>query len=273
VAALDADADELAVQRRSMNAEAEQDRPAEVPTGGLDADAELNPIDDTEEAIDSFSRLEISGGTSLLRAPVTYVVVAAVVLSGFLSYRLFGPGHLTGGALGSTDIGVGEIFARLLGRHLDTPTGPPGPSARRTSEWERSSPACSAATSTSRPAQRFLPTPTASFSGSSPCSSSAMSTSWSDRCCWPPRSLPASPPMPAPAVCAHVDGCADSSPCCGSPPRCSSPQSPTAASAWFSSGSPHPCWSSPCAGACAPGRSRPVPEADSCCSSSSPASR
>src|SRR5699024_7957267 len=118
-----ADADELAVQRRSMNAAAEQDRPAEVPTGGLDADAELNPIGDTEEAIDSFSRLEISGGTSLLRAPVTYVVVAAVVLSGFVSYRLFGPGHLTGGALGSTDIGVGEIFSRLLGRHLDISTG------------------------------------------------------------------------------------------------------------------------------------------------------
>ena len=123
VAALYADADELAVQRRSMSAEAGQDGPAEVPTGGPDADAELNPIGDTEEAIDSFSRLEISGGTSLLRAPVTYVVVAAVVLSGFVSYRLFGPGHLTGGALGSTDIGVGEIFSRLLGRHLDISTG------------------------------------------------------------------------------------------------------------------------------------------------------
>src|SRR5699024_10601468 len=39
VAALFADADELAVQRRSMSGEAGQDGPAEVPTGGPDADA------------------------------------------------------------------------------------------------------------------------------------------------------------------------------------------------------------------------------------------
>src|SRR5699024_6556640 len=123
VAALYADADELAAQRRSMSAEAGQDGPAEAPTGGPDADAERNPIGDTEEAIDSSSRLEISGGTSLLRAPVTYVVVAAVVLTGFVSYPLFGPGHLTGGALRSTVIGVGEIFSRLLGRHLAISTG------------------------------------------------------------------------------------------------------------------------------------------------------
>ncbi|WP_166825769.1 glycosyltransferase family protein [Brevibacterium limosum] len=123
VAALYADDDELAVQRRTMSSESEDPRPAEVPTGGPDADAELNPVGDTEEAIDSFSRLEISGGSSLLRAPLTYVILAAVVMSGFISYRLFGPGHLDGGALGSTDLGLGEIFDRLLGRHLDVSTG------------------------------------------------------------------------------------------------------------------------------------------------------
>src|SRR5699024_162875 len=84
---------------------------------------------DTEEAIDSFSRLEISGGTSLLRAPVTYVVVAAVVLSGFVSYRLFGPGPLTGRALGSTDVGVGEGVSRLRGRRLARSAGAAAPAA------------------------------------------------------------------------------------------------------------------------------------------------
>jgi hypothetical protein len=123
VAALYADDDELAVQRRSMSEDAEDSRPVEVPTGAVDADAELNPVGDTEEAIDSFSRLEVSGGSSLLRAPLTYVIIAALLLSGFVSYRLFGPGHLTGGALGSTDVGLGEIFSRLLGRHLDVSTG------------------------------------------------------------------------------------------------------------------------------------------------------
>ncbi|MGC3021395.1 MULTISPECIES: glycosyltransferase family 2 protein [unclassified Brevibacterium] len=127
VAALYADADELAVQRRSMGDVDDDSHPAEVPTGGPDADAELNPIGDTEEAIDSFSRLEISGGSSLLRAPLTYVVLAAVVMSGFISYRLFGPGHLDGGALGTTDVGLGEIFSRLLGRHLDVSTGAAAP--------------------------------------------------------------------------------------------------------------------------------------------------
>ncbi|WP_210605136.1 glycosyl transferase [Brevibacterium oceani] len=123
VAALFADDDELAVQRRSMSGEAEDPHPSEVPTGGVDPDAELNPIGDTEEAIDSFSRLEVSGGSSLLRIPLTYVVLAALVISGFISYRLFGPGHLVGGALGSTDVGISEIFSRLLGRHLDVSTG------------------------------------------------------------------------------------------------------------------------------------------------------
>ena len=123
VAALFADDEELAVQRRTMTGESDDARPAEVPTGGPDADAELNPVGDTEEAIDSFSRLEISGGSSLLRAPLTYVILAAVVMSGVIGYRLFGPGHLDGGALGSTDIGLGEIFDRLLGRHLDVSTG------------------------------------------------------------------------------------------------------------------------------------------------------
>ncbi|MGR6089306.1 glycosyl transferase [Brevibacterium sp. CSND-B09] len=123
VAALYADDEELAVQRRTMSGESDDSRPAEVPTGGPDADAELNPVGDTEEAIDSFSRLEISGGSSLLRAPLTYVILAAVVMSGVISFRLFGPGHLNGGALGSTDIGFGEIVDRLLGRHLDVSTG------------------------------------------------------------------------------------------------------------------------------------------------------
>ena len=106
-----------------MSGETDDPRPAEVPTGGPDADAELNPVGDTEEAIDSFSRLEITGGSSLLRAPLTYVILAAVVMSGVISYRLFGPGHLDGGALGSTDIGLGEIVDRLLGLHLDVSTG------------------------------------------------------------------------------------------------------------------------------------------------------
>ncbi|WP_432791380.1 glycosyl transferase [Brevibacterium sp. K11IcPPYGO002] len=123
VAALYADDEELAVQRRTMSTDSDEPRPAEVPTGGPDADAELNPVGDTEEAIDSFSRLEISGGSSLLRAPLTYVILAAVVMSGVISFRLFGPGHLDGGALGSTDIGLGEIVDRLLGRHLDVSTG------------------------------------------------------------------------------------------------------------------------------------------------------
>ncbi|WP_209325305.1 glycosyl transferase [Brevibacterium renqingii] len=128
VAALYADADELAVQRRSMSGDAAEEHPAEVADGGTDAEAELNPVGDTEEAIDSFSRLEVSGGSSLLRAPLTYVVLAAAVMSGFVSFRLFGPGHLVGGALGSTDIGVGEIFSRLLDRHLDISTGAAVPS-------------------------------------------------------------------------------------------------------------------------------------------------
>ncbi|SMX79388.1 glycosyl transferase [Brevibacterium linens] len=123
VAALYADDEELAVQRRTMSRDSDEPRPAEVPTGGPDADAELNPVGDTEEAIDSFSRLEISGGSSLLRAPLTYVILAAVVMSGVISFRLFGPGHLDGGALGSTDIGLGDIVDRLLGRHLDVSTG------------------------------------------------------------------------------------------------------------------------------------------------------
>ena len=123
VAALFADDEELAVQRRTMSGGSDDSSPAEVPTGGPDADAELNPVGDTEEAIDSFSRLEITGGSSLLRAPLTYVILAAVVMSGVISYRLFGPGHLDGGALGSTDIGLGEIVDRLLGRHLDVSTG------------------------------------------------------------------------------------------------------------------------------------------------------
>lgn len=124
VAALYADPDELAVQRRSMNVdESAAGAAAEVPTGGPNDEAELNPVGDTEEAIDSFSRLEVTGGASLVRHPLTYLVILAAALSGFVSFRLFGPGHLTGGGLGSTDVGLGELFARLLGQHLDISTG------------------------------------------------------------------------------------------------------------------------------------------------------
>ena len=127
VAPLYADPDELAVQRRSMNS-AEEARLAQADSatgsgpGDID-ETELNPVGDTEEAIDSFSRLEVTGGSGLFRSPLTYLLLAAAALSGFVSFRLFGPGHLVGGALGSTDVTVGDIVARLLSPHLDVSTG------------------------------------------------------------------------------------------------------------------------------------------------------
>ncbi|MCF2574229.1 glycosyl transferase [Brevibacterium sp. UCMA 11754] len=127
VAALYADPDELAVQRRSMNS-AEEARLAQADSatgsgpGQID-ETELNPVGDTEEAIDSFSRLEVTGGSGLFRSPLTYLLLAAAALSGFVSFRLFGPGHLVGGALGSTDVTMGDLVARLLSPHLDISTG------------------------------------------------------------------------------------------------------------------------------------------------------
>ena len=47
-----------------------------------------------------------------------------MVMSGVIGYRLFGPRQPRPvEPLGSTDIGLGEIFDRLLGRHLDVSTG------------------------------------------------------------------------------------------------------------------------------------------------------
>ena len=127
VAALYADPAELAVARRSMNS-AEESRRTQAESGsagGLEHsdEAELNPLGDTEEAIDSFSRLEVSGGSGLFRHPLTYLVLAAIALSGFVSYRLFGPGHIVGGALGATDISLRDLLGRLLRQNLDVATG------------------------------------------------------------------------------------------------------------------------------------------------------
>ncbi|GAA1528625.1 glycosyltransferase [Brevibacterium picturae] len=127
VAALYADPDELAVQRRSMNSaedarQAQADSPAAEGPESTD-ETELNPVGDTEEAIDSFSRLEVTGGSGLFHNPLTYLLVAAAALSGFVSFRLFGPGHLVGGALGSTDVSLAELVARLLSPNLDVSTG------------------------------------------------------------------------------------------------------------------------------------------------------
>lgn len=127
VAALYADPDELAVQRRSMNSAEETRRtraePGTAAGSGAADETELNPVGDTEEAIDSFSRLEISGGSGAFRHPLTYLLIAAAAMSGFVSFALFGPGHLVGGALGSTDVKFGDLVARLLSQHLDVSTG------------------------------------------------------------------------------------------------------------------------------------------------------
>ncbi|QPS32384.1 glycosyl transferase [Brevibacterium casei] len=119
LSALYADPDELAVQRRSM---------VEGTASGVGVDdvrdeADLHQVGDTEEAIDSFSRLEVSGGAGIFTHPLTYLILVSGVLSGIVSHRLFGPGHLVGGALGSTDVGYGELIARLLGGRLDVGTG------------------------------------------------------------------------------------------------------------------------------------------------------
>ena len=119
LSALYADSDELAVQRRSM---------VEGTASGVGVDdvrdeADLHQVGDTEEAIDSFSRLEVSGGAGIFTHPLTYLILVSGVLSGIVSHRLFGPGHLVGGALGSTDVGYGELIARLLGGRLDVGTG------------------------------------------------------------------------------------------------------------------------------------------------------
>ncbi|SMX68318.1 hypothetical protein BSP239C_00236 [Brevibacterium sp. 239c] len=127
VAPLYADPDELAVQRRSMNS-AEEARQAQADSAAGSSpehidETELNPVGDTEEAIDSFSRLEVTGGSGLFRSPLTYLLIAAAALSGLVSFRLFGPGYLVGGALGSTDVSLGELVSRLLSPHLDVSTG------------------------------------------------------------------------------------------------------------------------------------------------------
>ena len=127
VSALYADPAELAVQRRSMNSaeESRRTRAESASAGGPEhsEEAELNPLGDTEEAIDSFSRLEVSGGSGLFRHPLTYLAITAIVLSGFVSYRLFGPGHIVGGALGSTDVSWRDFLDRLLSQNLDIATG------------------------------------------------------------------------------------------------------------------------------------------------------
>ncbi|MDN6602659.1 glycosyl transferase [Brevibacterium sp.] len=127
VAALYSDPKELAVQRRSMNSaeEALQARADSAAAGGPEHidETELNSVGDTEEAIDSFSRLEVTGGSGLFHNPLTYLLVAAAALSGFVSFRLFGPGHLVGGALGSTDVSLAELVGRLLSPNLNVSTG------------------------------------------------------------------------------------------------------------------------------------------------------
>ncbi|GAA1849334.1 glycosyl transferase [Brevibacterium marinum] len=125
VAALYADPEELAIQRRSMNSAEEARRAHSEGASAAEhnGETELNPVGDTEEAIDSFSRLEVTGGSGVFHNPLTYLLVAAAALSGFVSFRLFGPGHLVGGALGSTDVSAGELFARLLSQNLDVSTG------------------------------------------------------------------------------------------------------------------------------------------------------
>ena len=127
VAALYADPAELAVQRRSMNSAEESRRTqAESASAGGPEDSdetELNPVGDTEEAIDSFSRLEVSGGSGLFRHPLTYLLLAAITLSGFVSYRLFGPGHIVGGAIGAADVSFRDLIGRLLSQNLDVATG------------------------------------------------------------------------------------------------------------------------------------------------------
>ncbi|MBR7503461.1 hypothetical protein KCW65_25610, partial [Mycobacterium tuberculosis] len=88
LSALYADPDELAVQRRSM---------VEGTASGVGVDdvrdeADLHQVGDTEEAIDSFSRLEVSGGAGIFTHPLTYLILVSGVLSGIVSHRLFGPG-------------------------------------------------------------------------------------------------------------------------------------------------------------------------------------
>ncbi|RBP66138.1 hypothetical protein DFO66_10381 [Brevibacterium sanguinis] len=125
LSALFADADELEMQRRSMHAPEHRGAEAadESRAPAAPDDADLHQVGDTEEELDSFSRLEVSGGPGLLRHPLTYLVAAAALLSGFLSHRLFGPGHLSGGALGSTDVSFGALLNRLLTEDLDVSTG------------------------------------------------------------------------------------------------------------------------------------------------------
>lgn len=123
LAALFANPDELAVARRSMHAAEETRRDHERHGTATPDEADLHQIGDTEEEIDSFSRLEVSGGPGLFRQPLTYLIVLAAAMSGFLSHRLFGPGHLTGGALGSTDVTLRDLFARLLDPTVDVSTG------------------------------------------------------------------------------------------------------------------------------------------------------
>lgn len=119
VTSLYADDEELAVQRRSLATTAAAANASEPPT--ID-DADLHQIGDTEEEIDSFSRLEISGGPGLLRHPLTVLLLGSLVMSGFFSYRLFGPGHLDGGALGASNLASGDVVSRLLSPVLDIGT-------------------------------------------------------------------------------------------------------------------------------------------------------
>ncbi len=123
LAPLFADPDELAVQRRSMHAAEETRRDHERRGLATPDEADLHQVGDTEEEIDSFSRLEVSGGPGLFRQPLTLLLVVAAAMSGFLSHRLFGPGHLTGGALGSTDVSFADLISRLLDPVVDVSTG------------------------------------------------------------------------------------------------------------------------------------------------------
>lgn len=121
LSALYADSDELAVQRRSLVEAGTGPTPGET-ADTLD-DADLHQVGDTEEAIDSFSRLEVSGSAGIFTHPLTYLVLLSGVLSGLVSFRLFGPGHLVGGALGSTDVSFPDLVGRLFGGFLDVGTG------------------------------------------------------------------------------------------------------------------------------------------------------
>lgn len=137
-----ADGAELAVQRRSMlppdasglaaGSWEHPDRAGAVDEGsaaseragrGMIVGSGLHQFGDTEEELDSFSRLEIGGGGSLARNPFVLLVALAAVISGLFSFRLAGPGHLVGGAIGSTDVPIGTLVSRLLSPVLDVSTG------------------------------------------------------------------------------------------------------------------------------------------------------